>query len=414
MPIELPKKSLDDYARFVGADEIREIRTLAKYLHGASIQHINSTAMGGGVAELLGYLIPLMRDLGMDAQWDVMTGNPEFFAVTKSFHNNLHGGADEITPEMYRAFLDTTERNIGLLRSGVDFEAIHDPQPVGLVKARGGKGNWLWRCHIDLSEADLRVWGFLRPFVDRYDAAIFHLPDYAKELSIPQNVVPPAIDPMTEKNAEMEPSEIRSVLDKYQIDPKLPIVLQVSRFDRLKDPVGVIRAFKLVVHSHPCQLILAGGGASDDPEGERVLAEVREAAGTDSRIHILALPPNAHREINALQRGATVVVQKSLREGFGLVVTEAMWKAKPVIGGAVGGIRRQILHGSTGYLVHTVEGTAFRIRQLLGNPELREQMGRNAKQYVTENFLPPIYLKKWVMALLSMKHGARESVINLT
>lgn len=408
--MELQSKSLDAYAAIVGRDEIREIRELAGYLKGAVVQHVNSTFIGGGVAELLSFMVPLMRDVGIDATWDIVSGPPEFYAVTKAFHNALHGGEEEVTPEMLRTFERTTEANLAVLRRGVDFEVIHDPQPVGLVRARSGSARWLWRCHIDLSEADRRVWSFLRPFVERYDAAVFHLADYAKELVIPQNIVPPAIDPLAEKNVDLSDSEVAAVLERYGVNPKRPVILQVSRFDRLKDPVGVIRAYRLAKASIPCQLILAGGSASDDPEGERVLAEVREAAGRDPDCHILALPPNAHREINALQRGATVVVQKSLREGFGLVVTEAMWKRKPMIGGAVGGIRRQIIHGTTGFLVHSVEGTAFRIRQLLGNPKLAAALGENARRYVIENFLPPNYLKSWLMSLLSLKYGTQPVV----
>lgn len=408
--MELKRKSLDAYASIVGPDEIREIRELAGYLKGAVVQHINSTYVGGGVAELLGSMVPLMRDVGLDAYWDIVTGPPEFYAVTKAFHNALHGSDEDVTPEMLRIFMRTTEANLPVLKKGVDFQVIHDPQPAGLVQARAGETRWLWRCHIDLSDADRKVWGFLRPLVERYDAAIFHLPDYAKELSIPQNIISPAIDPLAEKNIELPDTEIVAVLERHGIDPKRPIVLQVSRFDRLKDPVGVIRAYRLVKKSIPCQLVLAGGTASDDPEGEAVLAEVREAADRDPDCHILSLPPNAHRVVNALQRGATVVVQKSQREGFGLVVTEAMWKRKPMVGGAVGGIRRQIIHGTTGFLVHSIEGTAFRIRQLLGNPGLAAALGENARRYVIENFLPPTYLKKWLLALLSMRYGSEPMV----
>ena len=406
MAVTLPEKSLDDYAPIVGGDAVREIRSLASYLKGASVQHVNSTAVGGGVAELLGYLVPLMRDVGLDAHWDVITGNPCFFEVTKAIHNNLHGASEELTQEALRTFRDTTQQNVGVLRRDVDFECIHDPQPVGLVTERGGKTRWLWRCHVDLSDADPPTWSFLRRLVERYDAAVFHLPDYARELSIPQNVSPPAIDPLNEKNCDLEPGEIARVLERHRIDPELPILLQVSRFDRLKDPVGVIRAYRLAARSHPCQLVLAGGGAADDPETGKVLAEVREAAGDDPGVHVVELPPTASRDVNALQRAATIVVQKSLAEGFGLVVTEAMWKSKPVIGGAVGGIRRQILQGSTGFLVYSVEGAAYRIRQLLGHPELARQLGENAKRYVVENFLPPSYLKRWLLMLLSLRYGS--------
>ncbi len=406
MPVTVPIKSLGDYAPIVGDDAVREIRALASYLKGASVQHVNSTAVGGGVAELLGYLVPLMRDVGLDAQWDVIAGSPAFYEVTKAIHNNLHGASEELSPEALRTFWDTTQQNVGVLRKDVDFECIHDPQPVGLVRERVGKTRWLWRCHVDLSDADPTTWAFLRQLVEAYDAAVFHLPDYARELSIAQNVSPPAINPLNEKNRDLEPHEIAAVLERHHLEPEPPIVLQVSRFDRLKDPVGVIRAYRLAARSHPCQLVLAGGGAADDPETGRVLAEVREAADHDPGVHVLELPPTASRDVNALQRAATIVVQKSLAEGFGLVVTEAMWKSKPVIGGAVGGIRRQIIQGSTGFLVYSVEGTAYRIRQLLGAPDLARQLGARAKRYVIENFLPTSYLKRWLLMLLSMRYGS--------
>jgi trehalose synthase len=294
-----------------------------------------------------------------------------------------------------------------------DFVCIHDPQPVGLVRERRERPRWLWRCHIDLADADSASWSFLRQLVERFDGAIFHLPDYARELSIPQFICPPAIDPLSVKNCELDRAEIDSVLEKYAIDPKLPIVLQVSRYDRLKDPVGVIRGFKLAARSHPCQLVLVGAAVRDDPEGAEVLAEVRETAGGDPMIHVLVMERGAPREVNALQRAATVVVQKSLKEGFGLTVTEAMWKARPVIGGAVGGIRRQIIPGSTGFLVHSVEGMAYRIRQLIGNPGLARQLGENARRFVTENYMPTAYLKQWLLALLALKSGTDAPVVAL-
>ncbi|HUB07793.1 MAG TPA: glycosyltransferase [Myxococcales bacterium] len=397
---------LDAYRAILGDEEIDEIHRLARPLRGASVQHVNSTAVGGGVAEILARLVPLMREVGLSATWDVMTGSARFFAVTKALHNALHGAPADITPEMIAAFEDATATNLTLVR-GADFTIIHDPQPVGLVRARGGDGRWLWRCHIDLSDADPRAFALVRRYVDRYDAAVLHLADYAQPLAIPQLLIMPAIDPFSAKNEELSETEVARVLDGFGIDRKRPIVLQVSRFDRLKDPLGVVRAFQIARAWHDCQLVLAGGGADDDPEGERVLAEVREAAGKNPDIHILSLPPTAHREINALQRGATVVVQKSLREGFGLVVTEAMWKGKPVVGGAVGGIRRQIVHDATGFLVHSVEGTAYRIRQLLTNPGLARRLGQAARQVVLENFLLPTYLKQWTLALLAVREGGR-------
>jgi trehalose synthase len=314
---------------------------------------------------------------------------------------------------MRKTFWETTQDNLALVRRDADFVCIHDPQPVGLVRERRERPRWVWRCHIDLGDADSASWSFLRQLVERFDGGIFHLPDYAKELSIPQFICAPAIDPLSVKNRELDRAEIDAVLEKYGLDPKLPIVLQVSRYDRLKDPVGVIRGYKMAARSHRCQLVLVGAAVSDDPEGEQVLAEVRDAARGDPDIHVLVMERGAPREVNALQRAATIVVQKSLKEGFGLTVTEALWKARPVIGGAVGGIRRQILQGSTGYLVHSVEGMSYRIRQLLGNPDLARQLGEKAKRFVRENYMPTVYLKNWLMALLALKSGSDAAVVAL-
>jgi trehalose synthase len=416
--VDLPEKSLQQYAAIVGDKILGEIGQLASYLRGARVQHINSTAQGGGVAELLAMLVPLMRDAGLDATWDVMQGSEPFFEVTKLLHNNLHGGHQPLTPEMRKIYWDTTQQNAGLVRRDADFVCIHDPQPVGLVRERGdrergNKERWVWRCHIDLADADSASWSFLRPLVERFDGGIFHLPDYARELSIPQFICPPAIDPLGAKNCELDRAEIDGVLEKHGLDPKLPIVLQVSRYDRLKDPVGVIQGFKLAARSHPCQLVLVGAEVRDDPESAAVLSEVREAAGADPNIHLLLMERDAPREVNALQRAATVVVQKSVKEGFGLTVTEAMWKAKPVIGGAVGGIRRQIIQGVTGYLVHSPEGLAYRIRQLLGNPGLARQLGESAKQFVIETYMPTAYLRQWLLALLALRYGTEAPVVAL-
>ncbi|AKU91874.1 glycosyltransferase [Vulgatibacter incomptus] len=393
------------YEPIVGPAALDEIRRLAEPLRDLRLQNVSSTLVGGGVAELMARLTPLLREVGIGARWDVMTAEPAFFDVTKAFHNALHGGDEEITPESYALYLETNEKNAGLISGDADVVGVHDPQPLGLVQFRKAapEQRWVWRCHIDISDADLRVWGFLRPFVERCDAAIFHLPQYAKELLIPQIINTPAIDPLDEKNREMPPETIRDTLEELGIDPGRPLVVQVSRFDRLKDPLGVIEAYRLVRKWLDCQLVLAGGSASDDPEGAQVLEEVRERAEGDPDIHVAELPPNAHRTINALQRGATVVVQKSLREGFGLVVTEAMWKGKPVVGTAVGGIAQQIVHGQTGFLVRTVEGTAYRVRQLLANPGLASRLGRAAHHYVRENLLITSYVKSALLMLHTLR-----------
>jgi trehalose synthase len=279
-----------------------------------------------------------------------------------------------------------------------DVVVIHDPQPANLIAARKGRPNkWIWRCHIDLSNPHPDVWGFLRPMVELYDAAIFSSPSFSRQLSIPQYLFYPCIDPLSEKNKELDQATIQRVCDDMGVDRSRPIVTQISRFDRLKDPVGVIQAFKMAKNYVDCQLVLAGGGATDDPEGAVVLQEVMEAAGDDPDIIILNLPPWSALEINALQRASTIIVQKSLKEGFGLTVTEGLWKGKPMIAGAVGGIPTQVIHKLTGMLVHSVEGCAYQIRYLLTHPELAERMGKNGREHVKENFLMTSNVKRWLL-----------------
>ncbi len=399
-------KDLDKYTSIVGKAEIDEIKSLAGYLKGKRVHHINSTKEGGGVAEILQRLVPLMKSLGIKASWDAIHGDSVFYDVTKMIHNALHGQEFEFKPEYTEILEKTNEKNKDLLNEPADVTIIHDPQPLPLVLFRDGQERpcWLWRCHIDVSEADYHFWGALRRYVERFDGSIFHMAEYTKGLSIPQYIIPPAIDPLSDKNRELSSNEVRDIIQKLGVDPQKQYVLQVSRFDRLKDPVGVIQAFRMIQKWHDAQLVLAGGGASDDPEGVKVLQEVREAADGDPNIHILDLPPTSNLEINALQRGASVIVQKSLREGFGLVVTEAMWKGKPVVGGATGGIRTQIIQNTTGFLVSTIEGTAYRIRQLLSNPGLADRLGHSAKEYVRSNFLLPSYLKNWLLLLICQAH----------
>lgn len=398
---------LADYASIVGQPEIDELWMLARALPGRSVKMVNSTAVGGGVAEILNRVIPLFNEVGLAMQWDVITGGEAFFSVTKAFHNALHGMAYEDRPEWKEIFLATNEENRKRMNFGDSFVVIHDPQPLPLIAAREGKNNhWLWRCHIDLSQPNERVWNFLRPFVEKFDASFISSAAFTHPLAIPQFLVAPTIDPLAEKNRELEPEFIDSVLQRFGIDKRRPIVTQVSRFDRLKDPLGVIQAYKLVKRYTDCQLVLAGGGASDDPEGSLVFAEVQEAAKGDKDIFLLNLPPWSHLEVNALQRASTIVVQKSLREGFGLTVTEALWKKKPVVASAVGGILRQVLHKVTGMLVHSVEGCAYQIRYLLSNPDLAKRLGEAGHDHVKENFLITHTLKNYLVVFLLLERHA--------
>lgn len=393
-------KQLDDYRDIASQGTVEFLKRLAEKIQGKKILHINSTKLGGGVAEILHSLVPLLQNVGLEAQWEVISGSEEFFSTTKAFHNALQGLEQQISPQMLQNYLENNRENARRLSFEVDYVVIHDPQPAALIESRSPKGKWIWRCHIDISTPQRRVWNYLRQFVVKYDAAIFSLPRFAQRLPIPQFLIYPSIDPLSDKNRELTSQEQDRILRRLNIPLDKPILLQVSRFDRFKDPLGVIQAYRLVKKHHDLRLVLAGGGATDDPEGEVVLAEVRQAAKDDPDIHILLLPPDAHLEINALQRAATIVLQKSLREGFGLTVAEAMWKGKPVIGGFTGGITVQLVYGLTGFHVNSVEGAAFRIHYLLDNPEVMAKMGQDAREYVRQNFLITRHLGDY-LALMS-------------
>jgi trehalose synthase len=400
--LESQAPTLDQYGPLLGAAEVEELRTLAQPLEGSTVEMVNSTAVGGGVAELLSRILPLMRELGLEARWHVMEGSAEFFEVTKGFHNALHGGAYRMGERGFEIFRECNRRNRERIPLDGQFVVIHDPQPAPFIEARqeSNRGHWFWRCHIDLSRPDPAVWSFLEPWVHRYDGAIFSSPSFARQLPLPQYLFYPSIDPLADKNKELDPEFIAGVLTRFAIEPERPILTQISRFDRLKDPVGVIRAYRLVKRYFDCQLVLAGGGASDDPEGAEVLAEVRAEAANDADIHILELPASSPLEVNALQRASTIVIQKSLREGFGLTVAEALWKKKPVVASAVGGVPVQVIHKHTGLLAHSVEGTAYQVRFLLSHPEIGRRLGEQGHEHVRENFLVTGNLRRYVTLFL--------------
>jgi trehalose synthase len=405
--LALNRIPLEDYAALLGAAEIEELRALAKPLRGRSIEMINSTAIGGGVVEILNRLVPLAEELDLQIKWNVMTGGEDFFDVTKSFHNALHGAPYHASQRDFDIFLAYNERNRKTLPLDAEFVVIHDPQPAALIDARkSGSNHWVWRCHIDLSHPNRPVWEFLEKFVSRYNGAMFSSPEFSRQLPIPQYLFYPAIDPLSEKNQELDRDFITEVLARFHIDPQRTILTQISRFDRLKDPVGVIRAYRIVKRYFDCQLVLAGGSASDDPEGAVVLKEVLREADNDPDIKILELPAWAPLEVNALQRASTVVIQKSLREGFGLTVSEALWKKKPVVASAVGGIPIQIIHKHTGLLAHSVEGTAYQIRFLLSHPEIAVKLGEHGHQHVKENFLITQKLKRYLTLFLTLARGS--------
>jgi trehalose synthase len=404
--------TLDAYAPFVGAATIEELRLLGERLKGRRVQNVNSTAVGGGVAEILNRLLPLLHEVGVDARWDVIRGDDDFFAVTKTIHNALHGQKVTLSEQDMTVFRATVAENLHNLELCDDIVFIHDPQPAPLIEHRAPGSRWLWRCHIDLSAPEPSVWEFLRPWVERYDAAVFSAPQFSRTLAIDQVLIAPSIDPLADKNRELDAHTIENVVTGLGIDPSRPLVTQVSRFDRLKDPLGVIDAFRLARKYNDAQLLLVGGSATDDPEGREVLAECRERAGADPDIHVVELPPTANVEINAIQRASTVILQKSLREGFGLTVSEALWKAKPVIAGAVGGIPLQIAHRYSGILTHTIEGTAYWIKQLLNAPEFARKLGENGREHVRQNFLLTRHLRDYMLLFLYLGH-AGESLIAL-
>lgn len=400
--VQLGKKSLDNYRSIVGNDEIDEICALAEPLEGASVVHLNATAFGGGVAEILQTLVPLMRDVGLDAEWQVIEGTNEFFNVTKAMHNGLQGMELDFSDAMRQTWRHYNELNAKKFEGEYDYVVVHDPQPAGLhLYTSGEQGrHWIWRCHIDTSTPNEKYWNFIAPYVNSYEASVFTMESYVgpgvehDHLAL----IAPTIDPLSPKNTTFEKEVAREILAHYGFDTDRPLAVQVSRFDPWKDPLGVIDAYRIVKQDIPdLQLGLVGSMASDDPEGWDYYDRTIRHAGKDYDIRILH---NFHgignREVNAFQSAGDVIVQKSTREGFGLVVTEAMWKGKPVIGGNVGGIPLQIIDGETGFLVNNVRECADKMLCLLENPNEAERMGAAAREHVRNNFLTPRHLKDYL------------------
>ncbi len=380
--------TLEHYRPLVGDEVIGQLERLAERLGRRRLVHVNSTRTGGGVAEMLQRNVPILNQLGVDTRWEVIQGDQTFFEVTKAFHNSLQGLKAVFPPGGVEHYLEMNRENAKRFTWEADVAVIHDPQPAFVIEhARRRARNWVWRCHIDISRPDRQVWTLLRKAVTQYDASIFSMPSFSQSLPHPQYLIHPCIDPLSEKNRDLTEEEIQEVLDRLGVEKDRPLILQVSRFDSFKDPLGVIRAFRMVRRHTPCRLLLVGGEATDDPEGPQIFARVMEEAKGDPDIQVLMLPPDSHHEVNALQRAADIIVQKSIREGFGLTVTEAMWKGKPVIGGAVGGIVMQVRDYQTGFLVHSPEGCAFRIRYLLRRPEFARRMGETGKEFVRRHFL---------------------------
>jgi len=406
---------LSEYASLVGEDVIHHLQQLARPLKGMKVVHVNSTRAGGGVAEILHRMIPMKQELGIDARWEVITGDARFYQCTKAMHNTLQGNRQDISADLLTHYEEVNAANFERLKdtlTDADVVFIHDPQPAPLLKlCNSRRGKWIWRCHIDVSHPYRPVWKYMRRFIEDYDASVFSLSMFAQPMSHTIYLVPPSIDPFSDKNIELEDDEIRETARQYGIDLKRPIISQVSRFDRFKDPVGVLQAYRIARSFGPSlQLVMAGGAASDDPEGEEVLAEVNAAAADDPDVHILLLPPDAHRVINAIQRMSDIVLQKSLREGFGLTVTEAMWKSRPVIGGDTGGIRLQVVNHHTGFRVNSPEGAALRIRYLLQHRNRLHEMGKKARNFVLENYLLTRHLREYLTLMVATVRGSNERI----
>ena len=400
--VDLAHKSLAEYAAVVGDEVIAEIETLARPLRGTRVAHVSATAHGGGVSEMLHTLVPLMRGVGLRAEWFVITGSEPFFTVTKALHNALQGEELSLTPAMQTIYEQTNQQNASTFADDFDIVVVHDPQPAPLRSLiRHGAGAtraWIWRCHIDLTTAQPAVWQFLRPYIEAYDAAIFTVPAFVKpDLRVRTvAIIPPAIDPFSPKNISLSADQIATSVAATGVDPSRPVLLQVSRFDPWKDPLGVIDVFRAVRSEVPgIQLVMLGAPAHDDPEGSTILERVRDYSGSDPDIHLLT-NAGGSLEVNAFQRHAAVVLQKSLREGFGLTVTEALWKARPVVAGNVGGIPLQIDDGVTGYLTSTTDQCVERVLSVLREPAVARQLGCNGREVVRRNFLSTANLRNYL------------------
>jgi trehalose synthase len=399
-PVPVAIKSLADYTHIVGRELIEEIRELAEPLKGARVLHLSATAFGGGVAEILYTLVPLMKDVGLEPEWNVIYGREEFFNATKIMHNALQGNPQDLSEEEWGVWRRYNEMNARQLPSGWDFAVVHDPQPAAirsLVPDRAER--WVWRCHIDVSTPNERTIAQLLPYIQGYDASLFHVAAYVPAgMDGGVNIVPPAIDPLTPKNMALSHDDAVFVCRQFGIDDSRPLLCQVSRFDPWKDPLGVIDAYRVVKEQVPgAQLALVGSMASDDPEGwDYYNATVEHAAG-DPDVFILNNFNNVGAiEVNAFQSLADVLIQKSTREGFGLTVSEALWKGRPFIGGDVGGIPLQVEDCVTGYLVSNAQDCAARSLDILSDPEAARQMGRRGKEHVRKNFLTPRYLRDYL------------------
>jgi trehalose synthase len=392
---------VEDYRRVAPPGVVDIILTLSERVRGRRLLHLSGGRFGGGAAEILNTLVPIMTDLGIEAVWEITGGDPAFYATATALEGALRGSERVLADEALDHFIEMNRVNAKKLSLEADLVLVHDVQPATLVQQRPAAGRWVWCCHFDCSRPQRRAWSFLRPYVNQYDAAIFSLPAFARRVGVPKYVIHPSIDPLSEKNRDLSPREIATALGTLGVPQDKPLLLQVGDFNAADDPLGVVNAYRLVKKHYDVRLVLAGT-AGAEAESPTVLAELREAAHRDPDILIRELPPDAHTEINALQRGATIVLQKSVRGAFGLGAAEAMWKGKPVIGGFVGGLPHQIVYDVTGYTVHSVEGAAFRLRHLLNNRELIARMGAAGREHVRRSFLITRHLVDYMALLIHL------------
>ncbi|MGH7325308.1 MAG: glycosyltransferase [Candidatus Rokuibacteriota bacterium] len=393
---------LDDYRQVAPPGTVDIIHKLAERVRGRRFLHISGGRFGGGSSEILHAAVPILNELDIDTRWEITGGDPAFYATTRALGAALEGAERVLADEALDHWVEMNRINAKKLSLEGDLVLVHDVQPAALVAHRAD-GRWLWRCYFDCSRAQRRAWSFFRRFLAQYDGAVFSLPQFSRRLTVPQFVISPTIDPLSEKNRDLTPREVGSLLAALRVAQDKPLLLQVGPFSPGQDPLGVVNAYRLVKKHHDVRLVLAGT-AGDDRESLDVLSELREAAHHDADIVVLELPPDAQLQINALQRGATIVLQKSIREGFGLGAAEALWKGKPVVGGFAGGLPQQIIADVTGYTVHSVEGAAFRIRHLLNNPELIARMGAAGREHVRRTFLLTRHLTDY-LALLTHLTG---------
>jgi len=395
---------LEDYIKIIGEETVAQIHAAAQPLREQSVLHINATYHGGGVAEMLRTIVPLMNEIGLDADWSLLYGEPELFRTTKKIHNGIQGEKVELTQEELTTYFSINKTFARYTPIFHDTVIVHDPQPLPMLQYRKKSRPWIWRCHIDSSAPNKEVWETLKPLIARYDAMIVSSESFKRpELSIPTYIIPPAIDPFSLINQDLSPDDVAGKLAEYDIPQDKPLIVQVSRFDKWKDPLGVIEVFRRVRKETDCRLVMLGNMASDDPEGPQIYAEVAAQAGKLDGVQLIT--QSDPLLVNALQRSAAVVVQLSRKEGFGLTVSEALWKSTPVVATRVGGIPLQIEDGRTGFLTDYADyGTiAERVLRVLNDPELSDRLGREGKEHVRRNFLMPRLLLDWLKVLAQVR-----------